>query len=242
MAPTGPLSWFAGTALVLFLPGDAVRRLIGSAATQVSWFVLAVAGSLTVTVAAGLVVDRFHVGLTRTSMVVALWSVTSALDLAVVIRAVLRPVPATSTPVVEPAGEVPPPESVGRHRVVLGYVAAATMFAAFTALAVGLSVQSAEHRDDQASAVALSIQPTAADTATIEVDNGSQHAADLQLVVAAGAQQLTTRTLRLASHKTSSVVVSAAGVPAGTRLTATLLGPGSDPVRSVWLVVSGGSP
>ena len=222
LIPTGPARWFAGTALVLVLPGDAVRRALGRAAASLDTLVFTVTASLALAVIVGLIADRLSTGVTAMSMGTGLAAAALLADVAAVMQRSAGPQSLRSA-------------WQRRRTAAAGYGAALVAFAMLSSVALVVATRSARQQVAPAR-TALSMLPAGNGAVTVIVEGGDRGTHTYELVVTQGARQLSRAplTVRPGQHRTVTIIpVGAAGTG---RLTATLTRAGdSRPLRTVWL-------
>jgi hypothetical protein len=238
---SGPLRWLAGVALMLLLPGDAVRRLVRVPGASLPGTVIMLSVSLVLTIIVGVVVDQTSPGITARSMAVGLLIVTVLANVTVVLasRAASPHEPAQSREEAQSGSEIhsgSKSEAGVSWRVALLSLA---LFALPAGVAVAVAVHSAQRQDRNQAVAALSIQQQGQD-AVVEVDQDPATDATYILQVSTGSRSLMRMKFDLRAGARRDIVVSRPVVRLGQRLTATLSRPGeTQPFRSVWLVNTG---
>ena len=219
LTPTGPVAWLAGVALVLWLPGDAVRR--GLRQPGVAGFVLGVATSLTATILAGLGANAMPGGIRASHMAVLLAGIAIVVDAAVCTSTLRhRDSVGTSTP------------RTTIRASIATYGVAVASFTALTVLALAVATRSDSQQGTPAQ-TALAI--TTVDSSHVAVGVNSQEPGlhRYELIVSLNDHEIARRVLDLRLGQRTTVTVAA---DPASRVEAVLREAGQDaPIRQVWL-------
>jgi hypothetical protein len=227
LGPASPVRWLAGSALVLGLPGCAVRRALPwTSPGRLVSFIVDVSLSLSCLIFVAFALNVTGPGIQRSTLAVSLAVIT-------VLAAVCETIRSANG---DGATDVP-----ARAAVVRRHALPVLAFAAVAGGAVWLAATSQAAADRRVTTTELSVQQLPGGRASVEVTNLEGRTMDYELTVSASGHQIASVPLTLAATATASRAVSTASAKPGTRINVILRrrGVAGPAYRQVWLVAGG---